>query len=180
MEPNVPSNETLRGFERCLAYYPVSGKLVWKERWSNRSAHTKVGEEAGSENCTGYRVLDVHWNDERQAFKVHRIAWFLFHGEWPQGVIDHVNRDPLDNRIVNLREATRSENSRNAKLRSDNKTGHRAVWAAGDRFRAVVYLPGGGRKHLGYYDTAEEASAAVEGARAAIDGEFYHNPNGRP
>lgn len=63
--------------------------------------------------------------------KLHRMAWFYVHGEWPKGQIDHINHDRKDNRIANLRVVDNTENHRNRPLQSSNKTGLlvEASWA---------------------------------------------------
>jgi len=59
----------------------------------------------------------------RKTYAAHRVAWFLHHGAWPMGEIDHINGNAQDNRIANLRDVTHKENTRNMKRRSDNTSG---------------------------------------------------------
>lgn len=49
----------------------------------------------------------------RTVMKVHRMCYALYYGSWPEGELDHINRDPLDNRICNLRDADRFINNQN-------------------------------------------------------------------
>jgi hypothetical protein len=99
-----------------------------------------------------------------------RFIWLLHTGEWPKQEIDHINRDPLDNRVANLRDVSRSENNanrtplcqlgRNVKKRSDLPTGVRFDQKPQSRpYRAQVRVSGK-TKHLGCFATPEEASAA--------------------
>jgi hypothetical protein len=83
----------------------------------------------------------------------------LMTGSWPEADIDHINRDRADNRWENLRPATRGENLRNAKTRRHSRTGVKGVAAHGLRFAAYIRLEGK-KKHLGVFDTADEAHAA--------------------
>lgn len=55
--------------------------------------------------------------------RANRAAWAITHGYWPNLVIDHINQNSLDDRLENLREVSKSENARNARLPSDNTSG---------------------------------------------------------
>lgn len=72
----------------------------------------------GSYDKDGYLIIKIN---SRQ-YKAHRLAWFLFYGEFPEMEIDHINRDRTDNRISNLRESTRQENATNVKKTINEKT----------------------------------------------------------
>ena len=108
-----------------------------------------------------------------QKHKVHRLAWFYMTGVYPpNGVeIDHINRDPADNRWTNLRLATRTQNVRNCGVRRHNKLGIKGV-----RYRAGKYEPrirvDGTVIGLGRHDTKEDASRAYCLAALKYHGEF--------
>jgi hypothetical protein len=91
-------------------------------------------------------------------------------GEIPEGMeVDHRNGNQADNRLVNLRLATRSQNARNGRLRK-NATGFRGVYATGNgKFQAMASLSGK-VKALGTFDTAEEAYRTY--LKAIRDDEF--------
>jgi len=94
---------------------------------------------------------------------------------WP--LVDHINGDGLDNRRVNLRPATGSQNGANISPPSHNTSGYKgvALYKRTGRWRACITVD---RKHihLGYYDTAEEAVAAYDAAAINAWGE-YARPN---
>lgn len=90
--------------------------------------------------------------------------------------VDHKNRDTQNNRLDNLRWGTNSQQEMNKGLQSNNTSGYRGVsWhERRQKFRARIYKDGV-EKHLGYYDTAEEAHAAYEKEAEILFGEFKYN-----
>lgn len=91
------------------------------------------------------------------SIKMHRIIMNAKKGE----IVDHINRNSLDNRRSNLRIATHIENCRNARLKSDNKSGIRGVhWAKHAKSWVAQIRINGKTKHLGCFLTIEEAAAA--------------------
>jgi len=91
-------------------------------------------------------------------------------GQWPEKTIDHINGDRADNHWKNLRKATHSQNSRNAKVHADNKSGIKGVSYDKLRNKYVAQM------RLGYFNTAEEAGEAYNRAAKFLFGKF-HQPN---
>lgn len=90
----------------------------------------------------------------------------------PDGLrTDHINRNKLDNRKANLRDASPSQNAVNSQLRSDNTSGHRGVRFRRGRWIAVITCKGKNHE-LGAFATKEDAVAAYARAAAALFGEF--------
>lgn len=145
------------------AYCPETGEFRWKVR-PGRVA-VKVGDLAGYANG-GYWQLC--YNGRGQA--AHRVAWFIMTGEYPKHTIDHINCDKLDNRWVNLREATRSQNAANrAGWGRYGKGVGRNSWSG--RYVASIYHQGT-HHYLGTFDTKEDAQRAYEVAATRLFGEF--------
>jgi hypothetical protein len=155
----APSTLTADEVRRLLDYDPNTGVFTWRER---RGGKASQGSAAGSPQTNGYIHILVH----RRAYKAHRLAWLLMHGEWPQAQIDHKNRVRHDNRIANLRLASQSENSQNAARKKTNSTGVCGVswYKRTGKWSVRLYL--GGQiywcKHFACFAQAVKARRAVE------------------
>tara|TARA_R110002020_G_scaffold17055_1_gene60383 strand:+ start:38 stop:592 length:555 start_codon:yes stop_codon:yes gene_type:complete len=94
----------------------------------------------------------------------------------PKGMdVDHINGDPLDNRKVNLRICTRSENCRNKKVRSDSKSGFKGVYKKKNgKYQAYIGDPSKVSRNLklGTYDTPEETARAYDKKAKELHGEY--------
>jgi hypothetical protein len=154
------NNLTAERVRELLDYDPLTGVFHWKV---SPAQSIRVGDVAGSFLSTGYRRIVI---DSIQ-YQAHRIAWLHYYGRWPQAELDHINRIKEDNRITNLREATRSQNAANFPLRRDNKLGIRGVCLSRGKYVAQIRC-----KHLGCFVTAEEASATYQKAARELFGEF--------
>jgi hypothetical protein len=96
----------------------------------------------------------------------------LIVGATKEQVVDHINRNPLDNRRCNLRVATRSTNAANSKHRADRSTSpYRGVYSKGSKYVAQVRV-NGKLHHLGNYKCPKEAALAYDYAAASHFGEF--------
>jgi hypothetical protein len=144
---------TQTSLQALLDYKPESGIFIRKVRTSNR---IKVGEQAGSFDKAGYLCIRVRG----KTYKAHRLAWLYVHGGMPLGEVDHINGDKADNRIENLRDVTKSVNQQNRRsVKGYSRDGNR--WKAQIRF-------GGKWKHLGCYETEQEAHEAYLVAKAEV------------
>lgn len=151
---------------QLLYYDPETGVFTRKTAPTN---YVRVGDVAGYKNPAGYIMIMIDGEDHR----AHRLVWLYMTGEWPKDEIDHINGIRDDNRFANLREATKAQNSRNCKTPKSNTSGFKGVylhknynkWAARIRVNKK-------RKHLGYFDTPEEAYDAYVSAAEVLHGEF--------
>lgn len=162
-----------------LDYEPKTGVLTWKhrgamdcprdggKRWNGRYA----GREAFRIAPNGYRQGMVL----RVMMRAHRLAWFMHYGEWPKGDIDHINGVRSDNRMCNLREVSRKENTRNQQIRNTNKSGVTGVIQRGNRWHANVFHDGR-QIFLGSFQDKQDAIAARQKASSDFG---YHANHGR-
>lgn len=145
---------TQERLKQLLDYDPATGKFTWKSDKYCR----KIGEKAGYLfRSEGYWIIKV----EGGVYKAHRLAWFFTFGKWPRHGLDHIDRDKLNNAILNLREATDAENAQNRSLSKNNTTGYAGVTfykLRGDYAARIGYR--GKIIHIGYFDTIELAADA--------------------
>lgn len=154
--------DVLDALLKDLSYDPVTGVFTWRTDAGPR----KAGMRAGSAGPKGYRRIGYRG----RRYEEHRLAWLMVHGTWPSGLIDHANCNPGDNRILNLREATRSQNAANKKAHANGRSGLKgASFHKSTRRWQAQIMRDGKKKFLGLYNTAEEAHAAYAAAAA---GEF--------
>ncbi len=106
-----------------------------------------------------------------EVFLAHRIIWKMVYGENPD-TIDHINGDPSDNRLSNLRNVTQAENNKNKAMFRKNKSGHPGVVQV-DYGMWKVQI---GTKYIGCYADLETAIAARAEAEEAAN---YHENHGR-
>lgn len=144
-----------------LSYDPDTGEI--------RAA---TGRRMDVPTNSGYRIVYAG----NRILKAHRVAWYLVHGEWPKA-IDHINGDPGDNRLDNLRIAGQAENMRNASLYSNNKSGVPGVRWRADKGRWVASIKVDGRHiSLGSHLEFDAAVAARKNAETKYG---FHPNHGR-
>lgn len=101
-----------------FSYDPETGIFI-KNIYFDDKGRKRGGKKQGSLCRNGYIVLMINY----KRYLVHRLAWFYMTGEWPKNDIDHINGIKRDNRFVNLREATKSENGQNRRgAQKNNKS----------------------------------------------------------
>lgn len=129
------------------------------------SVFRRIGRAAGcavtSINKDGY----IQTRIDGKTYLIHRVIFLIVEGRWPDPTVDHVDRSKINNRWVNLREASHRENRAN-KTQRPRRLEHRGVHPtnSGRYFaRAVI---GGRYRKLGTYDTPEQAAESIRHRRA--------------
>lgn len=147
MKPNITQDR----LKQLLNYNPDTGKFTRLTKWGSQ----QIGDEPGCKSKFGYRYIGV----DGKGYTAYRLAWLYVYGEFPAGDIDHINRDPTDDRISNLRSVSHSANLHNT-LHRNAKSGHKGVhktkenrWQARIRVNYKIH-------NLGTFATIEEAAAA--------------------
>lgn len=168
----------------CVKYNPDTGLFIWLERSAH---HFKPGRY-------GSNVIAAAWNERyagKPAFSqpngkgylfgtinskhyaAHRVAYAIMTGSWPSWTVDHINGNPTDNRFANLREATPAQQMMNAAKKRTNTRGVACHKRSGEvKFSASI------RVHLGYFNSAKEASEAYEKAAKQVHDREFYLPNG--
>ena len=153
---------TQERLQELLHYDPETGIFTnLKSR-----GRVKIGSVAGSKNPNGYIYIAI----DSKKYRAHRLAWLYVHGNFPEKCLDHINEVKDDNRIVNLRLATNLENHQNqSSPRTNNTSGFNGVgWHKFSGKWLARIMANGKHKHLGYFDTAEEASAVYLAAKRKL------------
>ncbi len=162
----------LQRVKELFEYDREAGKLFWKVATSRR---IKVGQEAGSIDTEGYRIVEI----DGKKYKVHRLIFLIEHGYLPE-FIDHKDGNPLNNHISNLRECSNQENQRNKSKYSNNTSGIVGVYwyKSANKWRARCSDRNGNRTHLGHFTNKHHAGEAVRKFRIQEHVEFVkHNYN---
>lgn len=114
-----------------LFFYDKEGFLVEK---TTRNSRATKGKIVGSSDGKGYLTVNIN----KRRYRVHRIIWAMHNNRWPEDEIDHIDRNKSNNKIENLREASRSINSLNRRKNGYYKCdeGYRAQL----RFNKKTYI----------------------------------------
>jgi hypothetical protein len=159
---------TAERLRSILDYDPETGIIRWK---INQRSGKKSGDIASYCGGVGYLCLRV----DGRRYRAHRLIWLMQTGSWPTSQIDHVNGVRNDNRWINLREATPSQNCANSVHGGSfsglkgahyrpNRKGYKKWTSSIVKNRKLIYL--------GAFATAEEAHSAYAIAAARLHREF--------
>lgn len=153
--------------KNLLRYDPETGIFTWLVSTRN----TKPGTNAGSKNREGYIYITV----SGKKYLAHRLALFYMEGQLPEAFVDHVNRNPADNRYSNLRAANVAQNAVNSGLRVDNTSGHKGVslFRPTGKWRARGHV-NGKEIQLGHFDRKEDAILAYRSFARTHHGQFIN------
>lgn len=157
---------TAERLRELLHYDPETGIFT---RLMTTSANAQRDTRAGSVREGGYRYIRI----DGPLYYEHRLVFLYLTGSFPEKHVDHINHNPSDNRLCNLRNVDRPQNMWNKKVREDSATGIKGVYF--DRRRnkyCADHISNKVRVRLGRFSTAKEARDAYLAAVESIRGEF--------
>tara|TARA_R110000823_G_scaffold267458_1_gene387454 strand:+ start:62 stop:616 length:555 start_codon:yes stop_codon:yes gene_type:complete len=149
------SEEEKQNIKENLRYDSETGNLFWTTL-GYYGRRTKG--PAGCIYNTGYRGIKIWLKGKRFFYINHRVVWFLNYGYVPE-MLDHIDGDRLNNRVENLRPATKSLNSRNSKVVGNIK--YKGVCLDKGKYRSRV-VKDNKQIQLGMFETPEEAARAYD------------------
>lgn len=153
---------------QALLYLRSDG---WFENLTTRNSRALKGHIAGTFTSQDYVQIQL----DGVFYKAHQLVWLYLYGYIPDEM-DHKNGIRWDNRPENLREATRSQNNANSERRTGVGGLRGVTWFERDqKWKAQIRIDGR-CKHLGYFDTVEQAHVAYLNAADIVHGEYaIHN-----
>lgn len=161
---------TAHRLRQCLRYEAATGKF-FRLRQQGRGRRTGLIDV--KPNSEGYLLICI----DSKKYRASRLAWLYVYGKWPLGDLDHKDGNKTNERIENLRLATRSQNTTNGIRRRTNTSGFKGVSQCVSR--GVKYERWFARitknshvHHLGCFGTPKEAHAAYVKAAKKLFGEF--------
>jgi len=142
------------------------GNLYWKK---DVAKNVKTGSKAGCFDKFKYVLIKIN----KKIYKAHHIVWIIHHGYKPK-MIDHIDGNPSNNRIENLREATNSQNQWNKKVYKYSKSGIRGVtWCKKNNKWKTGCKLDGKNYYFGMFENLLEAKEAVQKFQKSKFGEFF-------
>ena len=152
--------------KEVLEYNPDTGVFIWLK---SNGPRAKVGNVAGWNINEEYIQISIYG----KKYRAHRLAFLYMTGEWPKELVDHINQVKDDNRYINLREATVSQNNINSKKQKNNKSGYRGVyWDNKNQIWRVQIKYKSKHKYLGRYTDIKEAAEVYKKAALELYGKF--------
>jgi hypothetical protein len=159
MAANIITQAELK---ELLHYDPLTGVFTNACQRGTRGAS---GAVTGSVDRKGYVLIRV----KSKSYFAHRLAWLYTHGVFLVADTDHIDRCPTNNRIANLRPATRSENCQNTKIHKDNTSGYKGVgWHKQQAKWQAQIMINGKRSRIGLFTNLADAAAAYAAAAVRL------------
>ena len=147
----------------AFEYAADSGALTWRKP-AGRCGRIGAGSEAGTRRKDGYLLVGIGG----KKYLAHRLIWMMVYGKFPDGQIDHIDGDPTNNRLSNLRDVAPEINSQNQRrARGTTASGFLGVSKMRDKWRATIKA-GGTRSYLGVFSTPEDAHAVYVEAKRRL------------
>lgn len=145
---------TQKKLKSKINYCPETGVFTW----IYGTGLVKSGDKAGRVLTTKFRKKYSQIKIFKKHYLAHRLAYFYMVGEWPIDQVDHIDGNGLNNKWVNLRAVSASDNCKNKRLQSNNKSGVAGVSFNSqlNKWKSVIYN-NKTQIHLGYFSDKFEA-----------------------
>lgn len=154
----LPTQDELQAL---LNYDARTGQFTWR----NSRGPVRAGAPAGWRHTNGYVYVGLYGRN----YKAHRLAWMYVYGVDPDGLIDHKDRNPANNRIANLRVASEGQSNQNKRVYKNNASGHKGVgWYARRGLWRVRIQHENKIVLVGFFDSVERAVAARKAAEKRL------------
>jgi hypothetical protein len=184
---NIPKSRSIpvEFFHKIMEYREeyvdgvLQGNVYWKHREDkpNNWNTLYAGKKAGSINGNGYYSVQITYNKSLCNMKLHIIIWVLNKNKYPDNVIDHIDRNRINNLIDNLEDSTLIDNANNRVANSNSYSHFRAVQLHKtknfNKWRVRVTSNGVQINYGIFYDEIEAAQRANE----ALIENFGHTKN---
>ena len=158
---------TQKELKKVLDYDADTGKFTWLKSGKGRRKNLEAG---CLDKVNGYKAIGING----KIYLAHRLVFLYMTGKFPPDDTDHINHIKTDNRFVNLRKVTHSENSRNRSMHSNNKSGFTGVsWNKSVSKWAANIKINGKYKYLGYFTDINDAIACRK--RANVEFGYHAN-----
>lgn len=169
---------TQKLLKELLEYDRETGVFRWKKRSAHRFKDKYRGDSWNTRysnkvaGCFSGRYCQI--SIFKKSLKSHIVAWVYINGVLPLGEIDHIDGDPRNNAIANLRDVSSCENSKNSSMPISNTSGRVGVSYRGDKFKYRAFGSNNNKSiHIGYFDTIIDAVA--ERIRYEKENNFHQN-----
>lgn len=137
-------------------YEPETGNIYWKK---SPKPSIKPGDLVKAKHGCGYLLASV----KGKTFLQHRLAWFLYYGEWPYDQVDHIDGDRKNNKLTNLRLASKKENMWNSKGKPNKTSEYKGVSWDRVRNKWAVYIKYDNKvKNVGRFNNEVEAALTYD------------------
>lgn len=156
-------NVSIERLHELFIYAPESGILTWKID----KGRAKAGNPVGGPDGGGRLKTEL----SGKTYQVHHIIFALHHGRWPVNQVDHKDRNVINNKISNLREATSQQNNCNRKTRTDNTSGFKGVAWHRTTYEVRIMVEGK-MIHIGSSKDPRIAAQMYNDAAVRYHGEF--------
>lgn len=166
---NKGNSPTQARLLECVNYNPDTGLFTCKQRWYKSKYYP--GDILGVKSPNGYIQICI----DGIPYLAHRLAWLYQYGEIPEQDIDHKDGNRSNNKINNLRKATRTQNLQNQPLKPSNTSGFKGVNFNKQKKKYEARIRVNGKRiRLGFFESAEDAGKAYADAAKIYHKEFAY------